>query len=139
MIALDTNVMLYALVSSFPLHDRTATWLRNQEAPLVTTHTNVAEVLRLTTHAKVFPNPLALGAAVNLVNEFLSAFDMEVVGDEDTWWKRLAHEGFPAPTIRGNEVFDARIALSLRYHGVTRICTLDSDFRKFDFLEIIEP
>jgi len=41
--------------------------------------------------------------------------------------------------IKGNLVPDAHIATILRQHGVRRICNADSDFRKFHFLEVINP
>ena len=42
------------------------------------------------------------------------------------------------PSIRGNEIFDARIAMIMKYNGVRKVCTLDSDFRKYDFIEVID-
>ena len=41
--------------------------------------------------------------------------------------------------VRGNLVPDAHLATLLRQHGVPRLYTIDRDFRKFDFLEIIDP
>jgi predicted nucleic acid-binding protein len=40
---------------------------------------------------------------------------------------------------RGNLVPDAHIATILREHGVLKIYTGDADFRKFGFLEVINP
>ena len=40
---------------------------------------------------------------------------------------------------RGNFVPDAHIAAILRQHGVHRIYTADIDFRKFAFLEVVNP
>jgi hypothetical protein len=41
--------------------------------------------------------------------------------------------------VRGNLVPDAHIATILRQHGVKRIYTADTDFRKFGFLKVINP
>ena len=49
---------------------------------------------------------------------------------------REVTSGFP---VRGNLVPDAHLATLLRQHGVTRIYTADSDFRKFDFLDVKNP
>ena len=41
--------------------------------------------------------------------------------------------------VRGNLVPDAHLAALLLQNGVRRLYTLDRDYRKFDFLEIIDP
>ena len=43
------------------------------------------------------------------------------------------------PDIRGNVVHDLHTAVLMREHGITQICTLDRDFRRFPFLEIVNP
>lgn len=42
-------------------------------------------------------------------------------------------------TLMAYLVPDAHIATVLRRHGVLRIFTADTDFRKFAFLEVINP
>lgn len=134
--ALDTSVLVHLLVSSTPQHERCAAWLGAAPGPHVTTHTNVAEFLRLVTHGKVFERPLALGAAVGLLERFLGEFEVEVLHESDLWWRAIVELGLP---LRGSDVFDARIALCLRHHGVREICSLDSGFARFDFLELVVP
>ena len=41
--------------------------------------------------------------------------------------------------IYGNLVPDAHIATILRQHGVRRFYTADTDFKKFDFIEVVNP
>ena len=41
--------------------------------------------------------------------------------------------------VRGNGVPDAHVATILRQHGVNRMYSTDADFRKFSFLEVINP
>ena len=41
--------------------------------------------------------------------------------------------------VRGNLVPDAHLAALLLQHGVKKIYTADSDFRKFEFLEVSNP
>ena len=43
------------------------------------------------------------------------------------------------PDVRGNVVHDLHTAVLMREHGVRRICTFDSDFRRFPFLEVVDP
>ena len=41
--------------------------------------------------------------------------------------------------VRGNLVPDAHLAALLRQHGVRKIYTSDTDFKKFDFLQVLNP
>jgi predicted nucleic acid-binding protein len=41
--------------------------------------------------------------------------------------------------VRGNLVPDAHLAALLRQHGGQRLYTADADFRKFAFLEVLDP
>ena len=43
------------------------------------------------------------------------------------------------PHLAGNLVHDAHTAILMREHGVRRICTRDTDFHQFPFLEVIDP
>ena len=43
------------------------------------------------------------------------------------------------PYLAGNIVHDAHTAILMREHGISRICTRDTDFSRFPFLEIVDP
>jgi predicted nucleic acid-binding protein len=43
------------------------------------------------------------------------------------------------PHLAGNLLHDARTAILMREHGIVRICTRDTDFNQFPFLEVIDP
>lgn len=139
MIALDTNVLVNLLVQSQPDHEATKKWLLGLSQPLATTNTNVAELLRLVTHPRLFPAPLTLHEAIDVISHFIQGFDVEILEDPEAWWLTLKELTADLPTLRGNEVFDARIALCLRYHGVRELATLDDDFRKYRFLKVVTP
>lgn len=137
MIALDTNIILHLLVESQKEHPRAKKWLSEVREPLATTGTNLAEVLRLITHPRVFAKALSLGKAVALLEEFIKTFEVRILEESGDWWLELPELLKVFPTLRGNEVFDARIALCLRYNGIEKICTLDADFSKYPFLDVI--
>jgi predicted nucleic acid-binding protein len=44
-----------------------------------------------------------------------------------------------SPHLAGNILHDAHTAVLMREHGISRICTRDTDFHRFPFLEVIEP
>ncbi len=43
------------------------------------------------------------------------------------------------PDLRGNVSHDLHTAVLMREHGVSQICSRDSDFRRFPFLTVIDP
>jgi toxin-antitoxin system PIN domain toxin len=139
MIGLDTNVVVDYLVAEQPRHGRVRTWLDEQPGPLVTTATTMGEVLRLLSHPRVFTRPATLAQAVAALELLLECRAIRVVEESPTWWKDLGALASAMPALRGNEVFDARIALCLRFHGVRAIASYDPDFDKYRFLKRVEP
>lgn len=138
MIAIDTNLIIYALVSSQPEHQRAKDWILENRTPLVTTNTNIAEALRLLTHPRIFKKPLSLRVAVDLLDTFLKEFDVSVLEDAHAWWNSLPRLLPSHPGLKGNEIFDAHIALCLEFHGIKQICTLDGDFSRYPFIRQIK-
>ncbi len=137
MTAIDTNILIGIMVSSSVHHKEIVSGLENLEDELCTTPTNIGEVLRLLTHSKVFALPLKIEKAVEALSDLIEAYDIRILDEDTNWWKELAEITSQIPGLKGNEVFDARIALCLRQHKVKRIWTRDADFRKYSFLQVI--
>ncbi len=137
MIALDTNFIVHLLLKTQKEHPRAYQWFSQNKSPLVTTGTNIAEFLRLLTHVRIFSPPLSLEKAVDLLHSFIKDFEVKILEEPDHWWLELIELQRDNPTLKGNEIFDAQIAITLRYHGVKEIVTLDADFSKYPFLTVI--
>lgn len=137
MTAIDTNVLIGIMVSSSTYHAEIMDGLNNLDDELCTTPTNIGEVLRLLTHSKVFSSPLRLEKAIDSLSLLIEAYDIRILDEDTNWWKDLAEITKQIPGLKGNEVFDARIALCLRQHKVKRIWTRDADFKKYSFLQVI--
>jgi predicted nucleic acid-binding protein len=43
------------------------------------------------------------------------------------------------PHVAGNLLHDCHTAILMREHGIRRICTRDTDFHRFPFLEVFDP
>lgn len=43
------------------------------------------------------------------------------------------------PNVRGNLLHDLHTAMLMREHGVSWICTCDTDFHQFPFLTVVDP
>ena len=93
---------------------------------------------RIVTHPSIFRNPLDPVRAWANVRSLLAWPRVRVVGKEESFAKDFA-QITEKLAVRGNGVSDAHIAILLRQHGVNRIYSADADFRKFAFLEVINP
>lgn len=139
MTAIDTNVLVGVIVSSSSLHQEAFSGINNIEDDLCTTSTNIGETLRLITHSKVFEKPLTLAKAIAVLSDLLESYQIRVLDEDVDWWKNLIEIEKHVKGLRGNEIFDAKIAICLRQHGVKRLYTMDSDFKKYPFLQCISP
>ncbi|MBI5139643.1 PIN domain-containing protein [Candidatus Nomurabacteria bacterium] len=142
MTGVDTNILIDLMVSSSQSHRSSVNAISQSEDDLCTTPTNIGECLRLLTHSKVFSNPLTLGRAVTVLDQMLDYYKLQILDESIDWWKELIkiEKEIPGiiPGIRGNEIFDARIALCLKSHGVKKIYTRDADFKKYSFLKLMD-
>ncbi len=137
MIALDTNILVQLMVEDHPSHLKTKKWLLKNTEKLCTTFINIGETLRLLTHPKVFSHSLTLLQAIELIETNISGLEIIVLEESEEWVSELKALSKKIPSIKGNEVFDARIALALKNNGITDLMTLDNDFLKFSFLKIV--
>lgn len=138
MTAIDTNILIDLLVVDVPGHAKTTQGIGELHDDLCTTPTNVGECLRLLTHPRVFPLPLSATAATEALVELFDFFRIRVLEEDSDWWKAIPEMEREIPGLRGNEIFDARIALTLRTNNVKRIYTRDADFKKYSFLKPIQ-
>ena len=88
--------------------------------------------------SKYFYNPLSPEEALENIENLLRQPRVRVLSEDDGFLAiyRQVSSNFP---VRGNLVADAHLAALLLQHGVRRIYTADSDFKKFEFLEAFNP
>ena len=138
-IGLDSNALFAALVHEAERHAAVTQWLNANHLKLVTTGTNIAEVLRLVTHPAICQKPLTLNKALATLEQLLNNYHIAVLPEAEQWWQPLAKMVSGADTLTGNQVHDARIALCFKFHGVATVCTYDGDFKTFGFKKLIQP
>ncbi len=139
--AVDTNVLLYASDQK-SRHWRTATtllqkWSTNDQLfylcwPVIMGY------LRISTHSTVFASPLEPKEAMHNIEMLLALPQTRVLSEGPRFWKTY-REITGKLAVRGNLVPDAHIAALLLENGVREIVTNDADFRKFDFIRVVNP
>ncbi len=138
MIAVDTNILIYAHRAEADLHDTAVAEL----ARLAEGHDLwalpvfcVTEFLRVVTHRRVFNPPSTSSEALDFVNSLIAAPTCVVVRPEAGFLKHL-EVAIRQADARGNLVFDAQIAALCGEHGIATILTRDQDFKRFDGLQV---
>jgi toxin-antitoxin system PIN domain toxin len=139
--SLDANILLYASDESSEWHKAAKVFLEGRAADpdiLCLTWPVLMAYQRIATHHAIFAKPLSPRVAWANVEKLLALPRTRVVTETETYPDdyRQATAGVNAA---GNLVPDAHIATILREHGVRRLYTADTDFRQFDFLEVINP
>lgn len=139
--SLDANLLLYASNSGDPKHKAAADFLKNRTRDMdlmCLTWPVLMAYQRIATHPSIFKQPLTPSAAWSNIRKLIALPRVRVITEEPDFASAYAVLN-QDPSIRGNLVADAHIATILQQHGVRRLYTADSDFRKFDFLEVINP
>jgi uncharacterized protein len=140
LILVDANVLLYAYNIGAPQHGRCRAWLEKAlagPAPLAHSWLTILAFLRLSTHVRVFQEPMPMPEALGAVSEWLAMPNAVIVDPGERYWEILSgliHAG----QVRGPLVSDAALAALALEHGAA-ICTTDRDFRRFDGLRLIDP
>lgn len=139
--AVDVNILLYASDARCAQHARARAFLEASAAGtelIYLAWPTVMSYLRMATHPKIFTEPLSPAEARRNIEALLSLPHCRVVGEADGFWNAWL-EATQGLAVRGNLVPDAHLAALLRQHGISRLFTHDRDFRKFDFLEVVDP
>lgn len=142
MLVVDTNVLVYAADTDAIDHDHCRALLdrlRGQPQPWHVTWGIVYEFLRVVTHPRVFQTPWTLGEAWHFLGALLAAPSASVLVATRRHDEVLATIVDDLPDLRGNLLHDTHTAVLMREHGVRRIVTRDADFRRFEFLEVLDP
>lgn len=142
MLVVDTNVLVYAADKDSPFHAACRDWLERQRKRADAWYTTWAilyEFLRVTTHPLVMRRPWNVSAAWGFVAALLASPGLSVLTSTPRHPDVAAQVIAELPHLAGNLLHDAHTAILMREHGIRRVCTRDTDFHRFPFLEVIDP
>jgi toxin-antitoxin system PIN domain toxin len=139
--SVDANVLLYAADASSPTYAAAIRFLEQRASDpdlFCIAWATLVAFLRISTHPRIFGRPLSPNEALSNVESLLTLPRVRVLSEAEGFLEvyREVTGHFP---VRGNLVPDAHLAAMLLQHGVRRLYTVDRDFRKFDFLEVLDP
>lgn len=141
MIAVDTNLLVYAHRTDSPHHgaarDALAGLVDDQRAwgvPWPCVH----EFLAVVTHSRIYVPPTAQADALQAVDDLLALPGCSVLGEASDHWQRLRGL-LEHPAVTGPRVHDARVAAICLGHAVHELWTVDRDFAWFPQLRTRNP
>lgn len=133
MIAIDTNVLVYAHREEMPLHALALERLRSLvegSTPWALPTFCIGEFVRVVTHPRIFHPPTDLETALAFLEQVLGSPSARMVVPGPTF-PALFAEACRAGAVQGNLAFDAQLVAVCREHGVAEILTEDRDFARF--------
>lgn len=136
----DANVLIYAVNSDSPHHEKARKWF---ESALSGTEsigfawTVLLAFLRVTTRRGILAKPLDTGTAIVYVDSWLSQPNVEIIGPDENHWPILRTLISSVGTA-GNLTSDAHLAALALGQGATLVST-DHDFRRYAGLSILNP
>ena len=132
MIAVDTNVLLYADREETPQHRAALRAIRRlaegNEAWAVPIQC-IGEFLRVVSHDRVFQPPTPIDEALALIESLLASPAARLLMPGNRYLQIL-RDVIARSGVRGNLVFDAQIAAVCLEHGASTLLTEDRDFTR---------
>jgi len=140
-IAVDTNLLVYAHREDAPWHDtahaRIAELAEGQQSwaiPWPCIH----EFLAIVTHPRIYLPPTPLGKALEQVEAWIESPNLVLLSEADDYWMQL-RPILVSGRVSGPQIHDARIAALCKEHGVTELWTADRDFGRFPGVQARNP
>lgn len=141
MIAVDTNILVYAHRGDSPFHDAAeacmvslAEGAGSWAIPWPCLH----EFLAIVTHPRIYAPPTPVQKALDQVDAWLESPTLRLLTEAEEHWSVLRNLVRHAH-IAGPKVHDARIAALCREHGVRELWSADRDFSRFPELRVVNP
>lgn len=140
MIIPDVNLLLYAVISGFPQHDRARAWWEdtvNGSGQVGLAHPALFGFLRIVTNRRVISDPLTASGAVVFVRDWLAQPNVEVLRPGarhlDIAFGLLEDVG-----SAGNLTTDVQLAAYAIEHDA-EVHSNDTDFARFPGLTWVNP
>lgn len=140
MVSIDTNILLFSLHGQAENHENARAFLTNwiHSAEFAMSELVLAELYQLLRNPAVFGRDLSAEEAVGVIQRFRQNPKWTLVENApvmDQVWKKVGEENFAR-----RRLFDVRLGLTLRHHGVTHFATANvKDFDGLGFMRVWNP
>lgn len=136
----DANVLIHAVNSEAPHHERSRKWLEGSLSgtePVGLPWISILAFVRITTRRQIFQNPLPIEDAIAYIDGWLAQPPVELVVPGPNHWA-LFRSLVVASGTAGSLTSDAHLA-ALAIEGGWTLVSTDHDFRRFTGLKVFNP
>jgi uncharacterized protein len=140
-IAIDTNILVYAHREECEWHERAASVVvecaesaREWAIPWPCLH----EFLAIVTHPRIFRTPTPVDLAVSQLDAWLESPSLVVLSENDQHVESL-REVVLSSRVTGPRIHDARVAALCVSHGIRELWSADRDFSMFRHVTVRNP
>jgi uncharacterized protein len=140
-IAVDTNILVYAHRRDSPFHDAASASVRElaeSRSPWAVPWPCLHEFFSVVTHPRIYDPPSTTDQAIDQASAWLESPSAAIISEGETYWKELGQLLLDGK-IAGPLVHDARIAALCLSHGVRELWSADRDFSRFPRLRTRNP
>jgi len=140
-IAVDTNILIYAHREDSPFHEPAFTRLSELAEGAATWAIPwpcLHEFIAIVTHPRIYAPPTPLPRALAQVDAWLESPTLALLAESTAHWQTLRRL-LASSRVAGAQVHDARIAAICRQHGVRELWSADRDFSRFAGLAVANP
>jgi uncharacterized protein len=141
MIAVDTNILVYAHRADSPWHtraERDVGSLAESSAAWAIAWPCIHEFYGIVTHQRIYGPPTLVDLAIDQIEAWLAAPGLRLLSESPVYWKSLRKLIADAST-NGPRIHDARIAALCLDNGVAELWSTDRDFSRFPALKTSNP
>lgn len=141
MIAVDTNILVYAHRADSPFHAPAKACLKRLaegSAPWSIPWPCLHEFLAIVTHPRIYNTPTPMPHALDQVDAWTASPTCVLLSESEQHWPALKAALLEARVV-GPRVHDARVAALCNQHGVQELWSADRDFSRFGRVSVVNP
>ena len=141
MIALDTNLLVYAHRQDSPWHEAAYSCVKElaeSHGPWAIPWPCIHEFLAIATHPRIYDPPTSTKAALDQVSAWYEAPNLVLLAESEGYWSHLQLQ-VKGGRVTGPQVHDARVAALCLHHSVEELWTADRDFSRFPQVKVRNP
>jgi predicted nucleic acid-binding protein len=141
MIALDTNLLVYAYLEESPFHSIITEELRpiiEGSAPWALPWPCVHEFIGVVTNPRICKPASPLSSVLGFMDSLMTAPHLHLLSESPGYFEKLRDLALAAK-LSGPRIHDARIAALCLHHGVRELWTADRDFSMYPQLKTRNP
>jgi len=132
-IAVDTNILVYAHRPDMPFHEQAKAVVRRLaegDEPWAIPWACIHEFLAIVSHPKIFVQPTPMAEALRQVALWMASPTMQLAGEGKGYFPVLQNI-LERSTVAGPKIHDARIVAICVSNGVGELWSADRDFSRF--------